>query len=131
MLFALCSSAEAQQPKKIFRIAYISGSDAGTEAARTGPFRQALRDLGYVEGQKIVIAYRYAEGKQSRFPELAADIVRSKVDVIVASGDTLVRATKNETSTVPIVMMGFGADPCRGRYYSQSCPTGRQHHGAD
>jgi putative tryptophan/tyrosine transport system substrate-binding protein len=129
MLFALCSSAEAQQPKKIFRIAYISGSDAGTEAARTGPFRQALRDLGYVEGQNIVIAYRYAEGKQSRFPELAADIVRSKVDVIVASGDTLVRATKNETSTVPIVMMGFGADPCRGRSYSQSCPPGRQHHG--
>jgi putative ABC transport system substrate-binding protein len=103
--------AHAQQPKKIFRIGYISGSDAATDAARSEPFRQALRELGYLEGRNIAIEYRYAEGKQALFPELAASIVRLKVDVIVASGDTLVRAAKNETKTIPIVMMGFGADP--------------------
>jgi putative tryptophan/tyrosine transport system substrate-binding protein len=111
LLLARCSAAEAQQPKKIFRIGYISGSDAATDAARSEPFRQALRELGYVEGRDIAIEYRYAEGKQALFPELAAGIVRLKVDVIVASGDTLVRAAKNETKTIPIVMMGFGADP--------------------
>jgi putative ABC transport system substrate-binding protein len=111
MLFALNFPAEAQQPKKIFRIGYISGSDAATDAARSEPFRQALRELGYIEGRNIAIEYRYAEGKQALFPEVAAGIVRLKVDVIVASGDTLVRAAKNETKTIPIVMMGFGADP--------------------
>ena len=110
-LLALSSSAETQQPKKLFRIGYISGSDAATDVARTLPFRQALRELGYIEGQNIVIEVRYAEGKQARFPELAASIVRIKVDVIVASGDTLVREAKNATTTIPIVMMGFGADP--------------------
>jgi putative ABC transport system substrate-binding protein len=111
LLFARCSAAEAQQPKKTFRIGYISGSDAATDAARSEPFRQSLHELGYVEGRNIAIEYRYAEGKQALFPELAAAIVRLKVDVIVASGDTLVRATRNETKTIPIVMMGFGADP--------------------
>jgi len=74
-------------------------------------FRQALRDLGYVEGKNIVIEYRYAEGKLDRLPELAAELVRSKVDVLVAAFDSGVRAAKNATNTIPIVMAGVGTDP--------------------
>ena len=67
---------------------------------------------GYIEGQNIAIEYRYAEGKRDRFPELAAELVRLKVDIIVvAGGDTAIRAAKNATKTIPIVMMGAGSDP--------------------
>jgi putative tryptophan/tyrosine transport system substrate-binding protein len=113
LTFAVCAAVvEAQQPKKVFRIGYISGSDAATDAARSEPFRQALRELGYIEGQNIAIEYRYAEGKQDRLPELAADLVRLKVDIIViAGGDSPIRAAKNATKTVPIVLGGQGSDP--------------------
>ena len=74
--------------------------------------RLALRELGYIEGQNIAIEYRYAEGKLDRFPELAAELVRLKVDIIVVSGgDRLIRAAKNATKTIPIVMVGHGIDP--------------------
>src|SRR5262249_4553333 len=74
--------------------------------------RLALRELGYIEGQNIAIEYRYAEGKLDRAPELAAELVRLKVDIIVvASGDQWIRAAKNATRTIPIVMMGPGSDP--------------------
>ena len=86
MLFALCSSAEAQQPKKVPRIGYLSNSDPVTESARAEAIRLALRELGYVEGQNIAIEYRYAEGKPDRYPELAAELVRLKVDIIVVAG---------------------------------------------
>ena len=113
--YALCASAsvaEAQQPKKVPRIGYLSSSDPATESTRSEAIRLALRELGYIEGQNIAIEYRYAEGKLDRFPELAAELVRLKVDIIVvAGGDTLIRAAKNATKTIPIVMTGAGADP--------------------
>jgi putative ABC transport system substrate-binding protein len=112
MLFALCSAAEAQQPKKIPRIGYLSSGDSATESVRSEAIRLALRELGYIEGQNIAIEYRYAEGKRDRYPELAGELVRLKVDVIVAAGGSVViRPAMNATKTIPIVMVGTGADP--------------------
>src|SRR5262249_46451731 len=78
--------ADAQQSKKVTRIGYLAPSDAATESTRSEPIRRALRELGYIEGQNIAIEYRYAEGKVDRFSELTAELVRLKIDVIVASG---------------------------------------------
>ncbi|HEY2922700.1 MAG TPA: ABC transporter substrate-binding protein [Candidatus Binatia bacterium] len=112
MLFALGSSASAQQPKKVHRIGYLSQLDPATESTRSEAIRLALRELGYIEGQNIAIEYRYAEGKRDRYPELAAELVRLKVDIIVVTGaDTVIRAAKNATKTIPIVMVGRGIDP--------------------
>jgi ABC-type uncharacterized transport system substrate-binding protein len=112
LLFALCVSAQAQQPKKVPLIGYLSGVDPARESARSEAFRLALRELGYIEGQNIAIEYRYAEGKRDRNPELAAELVRLKVDIIVGpSGSAPIRAAKNATQTIPIVMMGLAADP--------------------
>ena len=86
MLLALSVSAEAQQPKKVPRIGYLSAFDSATESTRSEPIRRALHERGYIEGQNIAIEYRYAEGKVDRLPELAAELVRLKVDVIVAAG---------------------------------------------
>ena len=114
LLFALCDSASAQQPKKVFRIGYLSNTDAATDASRAEAIRLALRELGYIEGQNIAIEYRYAEGKRDRLPELAAELVRLKVDVIVAAGGAIViRPAKNATKTIPIVMVGSGLDPVK------------------
>src|SRR5215471_1162267 len=126
MLFALCQSAEAQQPTKIPLIGYLSPTDAATDSARAEGIRLALRELGYIEGQNIAIEYRYAEGKVDRAPELAAELVRLKVDIIVvASGDQWIRAAKNATRTIPIVMMGQGTDPVRaGHVESFARPGG-------
>jgi putative ABC transport system substrate-binding protein len=112
MLFAICVAAHAQQPKKVAQIGYLSSLDPATDATRSEPFRQAMRELGYIEGQNIVIEYRYGQGKPDRYPELAADLVRLKVDlIVVAGGAPVVHAIKNTAKTIPIVMMGGGADP--------------------
>jgi putative ABC transport system substrate-binding protein len=112
MLFALCFSAEGQQPKKVPRIGYLSPTDPATESARAEAIRLALRELGYIEGQNIAFEYRYGEGKRERDSELAAELVRLKVDVIVVAGGAgVIRAAKNATKTIPIVMIGVGADP--------------------
>jgi putative ABC transport system substrate-binding protein len=117
MLFALCVSANAQQPKKVPRIGYLSNTDVATDSARAEGIRLALRELGYIEGQNIAIEYRYAEGKVDRAPELAAELVRLKVDIIVvASGDQWIQAAKNATKTIPIVMMGQGTDPVKAGF---------------
>jgi putative ABC transport system substrate-binding protein len=117
MLFALSYSASAQQLNKVARIGYLSPSDPATDSIRSGPFRAALRELGYVEGQNIAIEYRYAEGNPDRRRELAADLVRLKVDIILAAGgDTVIRAAMNATKTIPIVMMGQGIDPVKGGF---------------
>src|SRR6266478_5859380 len=109
VLFALGVTAEAQQPKKVFRIGYLAATDRATDAPRSEGIRRALRELGYIEGQNIAIEYRYAGGKQDRNPELAAELVRLKVDLIMpAGGDPLIRAAKNATKTIPIVMIGAG-----------------------
>ena len=112
MLFALSYSASAQQPKKVSRIGYLSSFHPASESDRSEGIRLALRELGYIEGQNIAIEYRYAEGKIDRAPELAAELVRLKVDIIVAAGGTgIIQAAKNATKTIPIVMTGGGSDP--------------------
>jgi putative ABC transport system substrate-binding protein len=106
------SLAEAQQAKKIPRIGYLSSANTARDFARYEAIRLALRERGYIEGQNIASEYRYAEGKLDRFSEFAAELVRLKVDIIVvAGGDRFVRAAKNATKTIPIIMTGGGADP--------------------
>jgi len=124
---AVCGAvATAQQPKKVPRIGYLSSSNSATDSTRSEPFRLALRALGYIEGQNIAIEYRYAEGKLDRLPELASELVRLKVDIIVVSGgDTPIRAAKNATKTIPIVMMGLPADPVEAGFVeSLARPSG-------
>jgi putative ABC transport system substrate-binding protein len=112
LLIASVHLAAAQQPKKVFRIGYLSGLDPASESPRSEAIRQALRERGYIEGQNIAIEYRYAEGKRDRFPELAAELVRLKVDIIVTAGaDRVIRAAMNTTKAIPIVMTGTGIDP--------------------
>jgi putative tryptophan/tyrosine transport system substrate-binding protein len=104
LLFALCFSADAQQPAKIPRIAYLTGASLPSMPARIEAFRQGLRELGYVEGKNIFIEWRAAEEKLDRLPELAAELVRLKVDIIVTAGSSPTRAAKEATNTIPIVM---------------------------
>ena len=112
MLLALPVAARAQQPKKVPRIGYLSNTDAVSESARAEAIRLALRERGHIEGQNIATEYRYAEGKVDRFPELVAELVRFKVDIIVvAAADVAVRAAMKATKTIPIVMTGAGTDP--------------------
>ena len=107
MLLRFAFPLEAQQPKKVSRIGYLSAADPARESVRAEAIRLALRELGYIEGQNIAIEYRYAEGKRDRYPELVAELVRLKVDIIVAAGgDPLILAAKKATKTIPIVMVG-------------------------
>jgi ABC-type uncharacterized transport system substrate-binding protein len=126
VLLAVAVIAEAQQAKKIPRIGYLSNSDPATESTRSEPIRLALRERGYIEGQNIAIENRYAEGKVDRAPELAAELVRLNVDIIVvAGGPTWIRAAKNASKTIPIVMAGLSADPVeRGLVESLARPGG-------
>ncbi|HEY7321400.1 MAG TPA: ABC transporter substrate-binding protein [Candidatus Binatia bacterium] len=111
LLFALSYSASAQQPKKIPRIGVLSAFSPSSELSRLEAFRQGLRELGYIEGQNIVIEYRYGEGNRDRARELAAELERLKVDLIVAAGGSgLARVAKETTKTIPIIMTG-GSDP--------------------
>jgi putative tryptophan/tyrosine transport system substrate-binding protein len=103
LLLALCFPAQAQQQAKVPRIGYLASLSTSSDP-RIGAFRQRLRELGYREGQNILIEYRYAEGKLDRLPDLAEELVRLKVDVIVAAGATAIRAAKNVTQVIPIVM---------------------------
>ena len=96
--------AQAQQPKKVSRIGILFGSTPSANSRRIEAFRQGMRELGYVEGKNIVIESRYAEGKFDRLPDLAAELVRLKVDVIVSGGQTPTRAAKEATNTIPLVM---------------------------
>jgi putative tryptophan/tyrosine transport system substrate-binding protein len=104
MLFALCFPAHAQQLGKVPRIGYLIATSPSVIPARIEAFRQGLSELGYVEGKNIVIDYRYAEGKLDRLPELAAELVGLKVDVIVTAGPTDTKTAKEATRTIPIVM---------------------------
>jgi ABC-type uncharacterized transport system substrate-binding protein len=110
LFLVLCFSAEAQQPEKVPRIGFLSATSPSTISARVDAFRQGLRELGYVEAKNIVVEYRYAEGKLERLSELAAELVRLKVDVIVTAGPTVTRPVKKTTVTIPIVM-AFDDDP--------------------
>src|SRR5215475_15415574 len=112
VLLAVAVIAEAQQATKIPRIGYLIGSHSAAGSRSTDEaFKQKLRELGYLEDQNIVIEYRYAEGKFDRLADLAAELVRLKVDVIVAGGGSpAIQAAQNATRTIPIVMTGL-ADP--------------------
>jgi putative tryptophan/tyrosine transport system substrate-binding protein len=103
-------SAQAQQPGKIARIGYLDNSTASGSAVLVDAFRQELSKLGWIEGKNITIEYRFAEQKNERLPELAAELVHLKVDLIVTSGGTAPLAAKKATSTIPIVMTG-SVDP--------------------
>jgi len=117
MLFALSLPATAQQPNKVPRIGYLAVSDQARESSRAEGIRLALRPFGYIEGQTIAIEYRYTEGKRDRAPALAAELVRLKVDVIVvAGGDPWIRAARNATKTIPIIMTGGGDDPVKAGF---------------
>jgi len=116
--------AEAQQPKKVPRIGFLTTVSPSTISDRVEAFRQGLRELGYVEGKNIVIEWRYAEGKIDRLPALAAELVRLKVDVIVTAGSPVTRSAKEATVTIPIVMAN-DSDPVRsGHVASLARPGG-------
>ena len=104
MLLAFCASAAAQQAGKIFRIGFLDNSTASGKAVLWEAFRQELSKLGWIEGKNITIEYRFAEQKNERLPELAAEFVRLKVDLIVISGGGTSLPAKRATSTIPIVM---------------------------
>jgi len=111
-MMVLCGVVQAQQAKKIVRLGYLSDSNPVRESARAEAIRLALREFGYIEGQNITTEYRYAEGKLDRAPQLAAELVQRKVDIIIVAGGPIQsRAAKNATKTIPIVMTGDGADP--------------------
>jgi putative tryptophan/tyrosine transport system substrate-binding protein len=104
MLLAVAVIAAAQQPTKIPRIGFLMSTSPSAGSDRIEAFRQGLRELGYVEGKNIVIEWRHAEGKLDRLSELAAELVRLKVEMIVTAGPVPTRAAKAATSTIPIVM---------------------------
>jgi len=103
LLFVLCGSVDAQQPGKIFRIGLLDNTTASSSAVRLQAFWQELRKVGWIEGKNITIEYRFAEGKNDLLPELAGDLVRLKVDLIVATGTNAALAAKRATTTVPIL----------------------------
>jgi putative ABC transport system substrate-binding protein len=121
LLLALSFPAHAQQTKKVPRIGYLTltVSSPGREA-----FLQGLRDLGYIEGQNIIIEYRHAAGRAERLPELAAELVRLNVDVIVAGASQSARAAKQATKTIPIVFHGVGDPVTQGIVASLARPGG-------
>jgi len=110
LLLAPCFPAHAQQPAKIPRIGILVTASASFYLPRVEAFRQRLRELGYVEGKNIVLEYRYAEGKLEQLPDLAAELVQLKVDVIVTAGGTATLAAKKASATIPIVFAS-AADP--------------------
>ncbi|MGH7798138.1 MAG: ABC transporter substrate-binding protein [Candidatus Binatia bacterium] len=123
ILFALCVSAEAQRAKKAPRIGVL---DAGSPhvSVLLGPLREGLRELGYMEGKNVVIEYRSADGKLDRLPDLAADLVRSKVEVIVPQSPPAVRAAHKATKSIPVVMAGGGDPVEQGFVQSLARPGG-------
>ncbi len=124
MLLTFSLSAEAQQPTRIPRIGILVASSGSAQSARVEAFRQRLREIGYVEGKNIVIEYRYAEGKLERLPDLAAELVRLKVDVIVTGGSPGILAAKKASPTIPIVFVGIGDPVGSGLVSSLARPGG-------
>jgi putative ABC transport system substrate-binding protein len=110
MLLVVCFPAEAQQPTKVPRIGYLTAQTSPAELPRIDAFRQGLRALGYIEGQNIAIDFRFTDGKLERLPEVAAELVRLKVDVLIPVSTNAAQAAKRATSTIPIFFMGV-SDP--------------------
>ena len=123
-LCLLFASADAQQAGKIFRIGFLDDSTASGSAVLLEAFRQELSKLGWIEGKNITIEYRFAEQKNERLPELAADLVRLKVDLIVVAGTPSALAAKRATTTIPIVMANAGDPVGAGLVASLARPGG-------
>ncbi len=109
-VLAAARVAEAQQPRKLYRIGMIERTSTAINATNVNSFRQGLRDLGYVEGESFVIEYRSADGRDERFPGLATELVRQKVDLILTRGTPAALAAQSATGTIPVVIIGVG-DP--------------------
>jgi len=124
LLLAFGFSAEAQQPKKVPLIGFLGATSPSTISDRVEAFRQGLRELGYVEGKNIVVEYRWAEGKIERLPDLATELVRLKVDVIVSGGNSATQAAKKATNTIPIVMTQVSDPVASGFVASLARPGG-------
>jgi putative ABC transport system substrate-binding protein len=122
-IFGFCVCADAQQPKKTFRMGLLTWAAPPPPSAAT-PIDQGLRDLGYVEGQNIAIERRYANGQMDRFPELAAELARLSLDVLLTQSFPAALAAKQATSTIPIVLMGAGDPVATGLVASFAHPGG-------
>ena len=124
LFYALCLPVWAQQPKKVPRIGYLLVQSRSTASSRIEPFREGLRELGYVEGKNIVIEGRFAEEKLDRLPGLVAELARFKVDIIVTGGRIPTRAAKEATVTIPIVMTQDSDPVANGFVASLARPCG-------
>src|SRR5262245_35283547 len=124
ILLAMAVIAEAQQSRKVFRIGFLDSSTASGMAVLLDAFKQELNKLGWVEGKNIALEYRFAEGKSERLPELAAELVRLKVDLIVATDTRSALVGKNATTTIPIVMENVGDPVAAGLVASLARPGG-------
>ena len=123
------SPTEAQQTSKIFRIGFLDASTASSSAVRLAPFWQEMRKLGWIEGSNMIIESRFAEEKGDRLPELAAELVRLKVDIIVGASTAASLAAKSATTTIPIVMTN-SSDPVGAGLVASLGAAGRQRHRA-
>ena len=124
VLLALAVIAEAQQPGKVPQIAVLVSASASASVSRIHAFQQGLRELGYNEGKNIVVEYRYTEAKLDRLPELVAELVRLKVDVIVTDTSRAIDAAKNATKTIPVVFIGLTDPVGEGQVSSLAQPGG-------
>jgi ABC-type uncharacterized transport system substrate-binding protein len=124
VLFALCSSASAQQSGKIFRIGILDNSTASGSAVLLDAFREELRKLGWIEGKNIGFEYRFAEQRNERLPELAVELIRLKVDLVLAMGQQAASAAKSATASIPIVMATAGSPVASGLIASLARPGG-------
>src|SRR5262245_39100127 len=124
LLLTAATFADAQQSGKIPRIGFLDASNASGMAVLVEAFRQAVNNLGWIEGKNIAIEYRYAEGKNERLPELATDLVRHKVDLIVVTSGPPALAAKRATTTIPTVMVNVGDHVGAGLVASLARPGG-------
>src|SRR5262249_32716339 len=125
MLFALCSSADAQHSERIPRIGFVTGSgDPNNPGTNVEAFRRGLREIGYIDGKNILVEYRYAEGNLDRIPNHVADLLQLKIDVLVSSVVTAIIAAKEMTSTIPIVMVTLVDPVATGLIDSLAHPGG-------
>jgi putative ABC transport system substrate-binding protein len=123
LLWGFCIPAHAQQPTKVPRIGYLSAQSPSAESSRLDGLRQALRELGYVAGKNFIFENRFVEGKLERLPDLAAELVRLKVDVIVTTGSPSTRAAQQATQTIPVVMTVVG-DPIEAGFVASLAKPG-------
>src|SRR5882672_924250 len=124
LLFALGAPVEAQQPKKVPRVGYLAAVSASADAPRLDAFRQGLRDLGYIEGQTIIIDYRHEDRLFERLPNLAAELVGLNIDVLVAVTTNAAVAAAKSAGTVPVVFMGVTDPVAAGLVQSLARPGG-------